>query len=619
MKEQISPVTKAEIKWPQGNIIEVGPGVDFIYIMRKDGKFAMPPIAQKMATDYKLSEEVLTQTLLEEYDTYFAKLADIFKWAYSSKGNFELHLFDPDKLDSQVRLKSSGQPIVSLDPLMNHGVHEFGVSRGYFLGGTKDFGQVARPGYGTLSDQSHGIATSVNGHQVSVAEEDIFSGGSVIASLNALLESGVTINKVIPGIQIGKPKKLSDMGLSVDSVIEYQTTDGADIFSKLDLGDPRDYLLGASGLVIKLPNGEFGRAPYILPFVSTTARAGIPAEIEKEFALQVLHANFEFFNTIQEKTGKPVLLKHMDHSFLVYMHQMYGVDPNTEMGQITTWLMENIDGFWEATKKQGDFQEKLASLNLPKDIVFLDVNGTLFPDESVDGHIPEEDISQLKQAVAAAKSKGLAVGLCSDSPLPQLQEIATKIGVDGPIIAENGNIIFNDGQTLTLNELPEIETYKSVIIDQAQKLGLQKTEDRIAPEFGGNQVDVNNSQWSFGANRNTSVTVFGPSQLIADLSSCFSDNQGISIDCSPEYNFFAIHPGENYKQNKGYTLNTLSAYGHKIIMVGNSMSDWVEPKHGVVCTFVSGAKINEGAKNKAGYISDKPTIKGVIDILEKIQ
>ena len=213
----------------------------------------------------------------------------------------------------------------------------------------------------------------------------------------------------------------------------------------------------------------------------------------------------------------------------------------------------------------------------------------------------------------------MAVGLCSDSPLPQLQEIAKKLGVDGPIIAENGNIIFNDGQALTLNELPEIETYRSKIIEQGQKLGFQQTEDCIAPEFGGKQIDVNNSQWSFGANRKTSVTVFGPSQLIIDLSSCFSDNQGISIDCSPEYNFFAIHPGENYKQNKGYTLDTLSAYGHNIVMVGNSMSDWVEPEHGVVCTFVGGARINGNATNQAGYISYKPTIKGVIDILEKIQ
>lgn len=620
MKEQINTLPNAEIKWPQGGKIEVGPDVDFVYIIRKDGKFAMPPIAQRMATDYQLNEEVLTQMLLEEYDTFFAKLADIFKWAYSSKGNFELHLFDPDKLENQVRLKSSGQPIVSLDPLMNQGVYEFGVSRAYFMGGVKDFGQVARPGSDTLSDQSCDIATSVNGHQVTVSEDDIFSGGSVIASLNALLESGVVINKVVPGIQIGKPKKISDMRLPVDPVVEYQTTDGVDIFSKLDLGDPRDYLMGASGLVIKLPNGEFGRAPYILPFVSTTTRAGIPIEIEKEFALKTLQANFEFFNTIQDKTGKPVLLKHMDHNFLVYMHQMYGVDSIADMGQVTAWLMENIDDFWEAAQKQGEFQEKLALLKLPEDIVFLDVNGTIFPDDSVDGYIPEDDIALLNQAVATAKSKGLAVGLCSDSPLSQLQEIAKKLKVDGPIIAENGNIIFNDGQALTLNELPEIEIYKRKIIELAQKLGLHQTEDCIAPEFGGRQVNVNNFQWSFGANRKTSVTVFGPSQLIEQLGTYFSGHQhGFSTDCSPEYNFFAIHPRENYKQNKGHTLNVLSAHGHKIVMIGNSMSDWVEPGDGVVCTFVGGARIMGEAIRKAGYISDMPTIKGVINILEKLQ
>lgn len=610
----------AEIKWPHENKVEVGSDVDFVYIMRKDGKFAMSAVAQKIASDYKVGEESLFQTFLEEYDTFFAKLSDIFKWGYTSKGNFELHLFDPDELDQAVRLKSDGAPIVSLDPLMKQGVHGFGVSRGYYLGGTKDFGQVERPGNEALSTQAQKIAKKLDGAQTSVSEDDIFSGGSVIASLNALLASGVDIKKVIPGIQIGKPKKLSDMGLSVDPVIEYQTTDGTDIFNKLDLGDPRDYLLGASGLVIKLPNGEYGRAPYILPFVSTTARAGIPTEIEKDFALKVLQANYEFFNTVQDKIGIPLLLKHMDHSFLVLMHQMYGVDPNTEMSQIVVWLMDNLEGFWETTKKQGEFQEELALLKLPQSIIFLDVNGTLFPDESTDGYIAEEDIYSLKTAVNKIKEKGLSVGLCSDSPLIQLKEFSQKMGIDGPIIAENGNIIFNDGQVLVLNELSDIEIYKGQIIDQAHELGFQQTDDSIAPEFGGSPVDVQNSLWSFGANREASITVFGPAYLIERLGSHFNgQKQEFSVDCSPEYNFFAIHPGENYKLNKGQALNTLAAFGQNIIMVGNSMSDWVEPEQGVICAFVNGARINSDIVNKAGYISDKQTIKGVIDILEKIQ
>lgn len=610
----------AKIIWPYKNPVEVDESVDFVYIMRKDGKFTMSPIAHTVAIDYQLNENALTQTLLEEYDTFFAKLADTLKWGYKSKGNFELHLFDSDELDKGVRYKSNGSPIVSLDPLMNQGVYEFGVSRGYYQGGTKDFGQVARPGSESLSTQAQEIAANLNSQPVSVSEDDIFSGGSVIASLNALLSKEINIKKVISGIQVGKPKKLSEMGLDVDPVIEYQTTDGVDIFDKVDLGDPRDYLLGASGLVVKLPDGEHGRAPYILPFVSTTARAGIPADIERAFALKVLQANYEFFKTVHDKIGVPLLLKHMDHSFFVLMHKMYGVDSHTEMSQVAAWLMDNLDGFWEITKKQGELQEKLASLMLPKHIVFLDVNGTLFPDESTDGYMPAEDIQSLKQAIAQAKERGLSVGLCSDSPLLQLKGVAEKLGIDGPILAENGNILVHTNQALTFHALPRIDTYKEQVSSLAADSGFEQTSDCVAPEFGGIPVDVQNLKWSFGANRETSITVFGPSQLIQRLGSHFSGNQqGFSVDCSPEYNYFALHPGDNYKDNKGQALNTLSVYGHHIIMVGNSMSDWVEPDHGVICTFVSGARIHPDAANKAGYISEEPVIKGVIDILENIK
>lgn len=610
----------AKIIWPHENIVEVSESVDFVYIMRKDGKFAMSPVAQKVANDYQLDESALTQTLLEEYDTFFAKLADTLKWGYTSKGNFELHLFDPDKLDSAARLKSGASPIVSLDPIMNQGVYEFGVSRGYYQGGKKDFGQVARPGSESLSTQAQKIAANLNGQPVSVSEDDIFSGGSVIASLNALLSDGINIKKVISGIQVGKPKKLSEMGLDVDPVVEYQTTGGADIFDKVDLGDPRDFLLGASGLVVKLPDGGFGRAPYILPFVSTTARAGIPTEIEKTFALKVLQANIEFFQTVRDKIGVPLLLKHMNHSFLALMHEMYGVDSHAEMSQVTAWLMDNLDGFWEITKKQGELQEELASLTLPQNIVFLDVNGTLFPDESTDGYIPGGDIHLFKHAITKAKEKGLSVGLCSDSPLLQLKEIAEKLGIDGPILAENGNILTHANQTLILNGLPSIDAYKAQVSLLATEFGFEQTCDCVAPEFGGIPVDVQGLKWSFGANRETSITVFGPSRLILLLGSHFRGNQQeFSVDCSPEYNYFAIHPGDNYKRNKGQALNTLSVYGHNIIMAGNSMSDWVEPDHGVVCTFVSGARINPDVTNKAGYISGKPLVEGVIEILENLE
>ncbi len=620
MLEKETSVTNKEttIKWPQLGKVEVGSDVDFLYVMRKDGKFAMFPIAQKMSQDYLLGQDSVSQALFEEYDTFFANLADILKWGFSPKGNIELHLYDPEKLDKDVRAKSEGKPIVSLDPLMNMGVCEQKVSRGYYLGGIKDFGQVTRPGSESLSAQAQKIANKLNGTPVSIAEDDIFSGGSVISSLNELENQGINIYKIVLGIQVGKPDKLTEMGLNIDPSVEYGTSDDTNIFDKVDLGDPRDYLLGASGLVVKLPNGKFGRAPYLLPFVSTAARASIPLELEEEFASKVLQANLQFFNNIEAKLGKPLLLKQMDQYFVTYMNTMYGFDQNTPMEQVVVWVIKNKDTLWEQTKAQGSFQEKLEALNLPKNMVFVDLNGTLVPEELEDRQIPEEDVALLKAAVKKAKGKGLQVGLCSDSPLPQLLDLGQQIGIDGPTIAENGNILYYENQKLIVNVLSNIDTNKNALSDVANNLGYQQVDDCVAVEFGGKKINTNSSVWGFGANREASITVFGSPELIQSLGKSFQTSNGISVDCSPEYGFFAIHPGVNYKLNKGQLLQSLKAYGYNVLMIGNSMSDWVDPETGVQCAFVNGAKITPEAKQKASYISDQNLIKGVVDIIEQI-
>lgn len=620
MIEKINYKARQEIKWPQTSKVEVGADVNFVYIMRKDGNFTMSPVAKRLATEYALDEGVTKQVLLEEYDTYFSKLADILKWGYSPKGSMELHLYDPAKLDKSVREKVGNLPTVSLDPLMNRGVFELGVSRGFYLGGRRDFGQVGRPGTGPLSKQADEISLVLNGDPIAVAEDDIFSGGSVVASLDELEGSGIKIQKLVTGIQVGTPDSISNKGLDAESVVVYKTTNGVDIFDKVDLGDPRDYLLGASGLVIKLPNGKFGRAPYILPFVSSSARAGIPEEMEKEFAMKVLQASLEFYIGAGERIGKPMLLKNMDPNFELYMSEMYGFNPNTSMETVATWLMDNLDRLSDTTKLLGELQAKnIESLALPKNTVYLDVNGTLIPDDSTDGYISEEDLSSLQEAVVAAEAKGLAVGLCSDSPLPQLQEFAAKLGIRGPIIAENGNIIFHNGEKLMVSEFKELQAHKANIIAHATDLGYEQLEDSIAPEFGGSIIDDSDNLWSFGANREASVTIFGPFDVTYYAYESYESNRDYDLDFAPEHNFIAIHIGKNFRFNKGRTLSALTALGYNAIMVGNSMSDWVEPDTGVQCAFVAKSTIGQKIAHKVAYVSDKPLVEGVVDILNSIK
>lgn len=620
MIEKINYKPRQEIKWPQTAKVEVGNNVDFVYIMRKDGNFTMSPVVRRLATEYALDEGATKQILLEEYDTYFSKLADILKWGYSPKGSMELHLYDPAKLDKSVREKIGGLPTVSLDPLMNKGVFELGVSRGFYMGGRKDFGQVARPGTDPLSKQADGISLVLNSALTAVAEDDIFTGGSVAASLTELKKSGVNVQKAVTGIQVDEPTSVLKMGVSVEAVVTYETADGAKILDKVDLGDPRDYLLGASGLVIKLPSGKFGRAPYILPFVSSAARAGIPTEMEKEFAQKVLQANLEFYIGAGERIGKPILLKSMDPNFVIYMVEMYGFNPNTSMETIAAWSMDNLDKLSDMTKLLGELQAKnVESLALPKNTVYLDVNGTLIPEDSADGYISEDNVGSLQEAVAAAEEKGLAVGLCSDSPLPQIQKFAAKLGISGPIIAENGNVVFNNGGTIIVNEIESLDEIKKKILSKAGFFGYKQGIDVVAPEFGGNTIPSDGDLWSFGANRETSVTVFGSQELITYLGTVFVNSAEYGVDVSPENGYFAIHPGTNFRLNKGRTLSALTAFGYNAIMVGNSKSDWVDPTSGVQCAFVAESRISEEIANKAAYVSDKPLVEGVVDILNSIK
>jgi|GEM_PF-3158236 len=609
---------KPIIKWPQGEKVTIPSAVDFVYVMRKDNKFTMSPIAASVARDYSLDEAQTRQTLIAEYDTFFSKLTDSFIRSFASKGNFEIHLYDPAQLEAKTRRKSADKPIVSLDPLIHDDVFSLHIARGYYPGGTNDYGSTARPGSKDLPEQAQLVAQKLNNGSVVLIDDDAFSGGSLARTVAQLQRESVAVDKIIPAIQIGKPGSFIDIGTKSDSVVEYQTENGEKIFDKVDLGDPRDFLIGTSGLVVKLPNGETGRAPYLLPFVSPSARASIPEENEKEFTQRVLMANREFFLAAADKIGHDILLRHMDPDFVKFMHTMYGFADSTRMDHIVTWAITNNDRLWERTKTWGELHEKIDNLQLPQNIVFVDINGTLLPHDS-DGTIADEKIDELKDTILSANEKGIEVGLCSDSPLPQLRQFADKLGFTGPIIAENGNIIHFNNKTVIVNPLPNRETYMQQIAGIASEFDYEQSKDCIAPEFGGEPLDMYDNRWGFGAGREASVTVFGPPELIEKLGEVIPAGKDISRDCSPQYHFFAIHPGADYKKNKGKTLHMLSTLGHNVIMVGDSMSDWADPKTGVQCSFVANAEISDEAASSAKMIARAPFIDGVNEIINSIR
>jgi len=322
--------------------VEVPTDVDFVYILRKDSEFVASHIAEHIAQDSVLPKEQIQSDVYHAYEDFTAHLGDVILTAFAPKGNVEIHCFDAEPL-KQAEFKKAGIfPIVSLDPLIEQGVTSFQVSRGFHLGGIKDFGQIARPGSESLEIQAKQIAEKFGNCPVSVVEDDIFSGGSVISALEHLQNAGVHIAKLIPGLQIGKPTKLDAMGIVTDPVVAYKTADHTDIFAKVDLGDPRDYLIGASGLVVQLTDASFGRVPYLLPFVSTSARAGIPKENEVSFAQKIYAYTMDFFTQVEGKIGQPVLLKHMDLYFCAYMQKEEGVSGETPMTEVVSWAIDQL-------------------------------------------------------------------------------------------------------------------------------------------------------------------------------------------------------------------------------------------------------------------------------------
>jgi phosphoglycolate phosphatase-like HAD superfamily hydrolase len=510
-----------------------------------------------------------------------------------------------------------------MDPLINHNIPVVAVSRGYYLGGRTTFGLTHRPDSKPLDEQLR--AAVPKGSEVNLVEDDVFTGGSIRQMAQRYEDHG-KIRRVVPGIQVGSPSHLENSGIAVLPVVRYQTVDGTDPVQegRIELDDPRDFLVGSSGLVVQLPSGKNGRAPYVLPFVSPAERASVDPSMEEEFSQSVLAASRRFFQELEARCGRRIELGDVEPAFVDTMRELLGLDTHMPMVDVIDFcfmhmreLRERMFRMGEAMADRDRLMAELNELAIPKDVVFLDVNGTLFPDESQDGALDQSALAEFVDAARALRERDVRLGLCSDSPLAPLQAIAERLGIDGPIIAENGNVVFDGQREVAVQSLPDIPRLRERIQDVANAGGYLQVPDALSPEFGGGRVNGDGKEWAFGAGRSTSVSVFGDAALVQALHEHFKDEQGLSIDSSPEYGYFALHPG-NLRANKGGTLRLLREQGRNVVMVGNSMSDWVPPESGVRCAFVGAARISAAAAQQAHYRAERPDLGGVVDILRYI-
>ena len=154
--------------------------------------------------------------------------------------------------------------VISLDAMLPSGTN-LAVSRLYAVGGYQALGHVARPGAPPLDEQLAAIAAGT----YTLRDDDHMSGGTLQA-VRAMLPHHV----VIAGTRLA---------------VEHDDEE--------EVVDSRDLLLGADdgGLVIELPDGGIGRAPYLLPYVDPAVRCCVPPRQVHAFSRRIWALNERTF------------------------------------------------------------------------------------------------------------------------------------------------------------------------------------------------------------------------------------------------------------------------------------------------------------------------------------
>lgn len=589
----------------------LSPG-NFVMAVRKDGSLAVSPLAKKLSVETNRSYDDCLFTLSRAYDNFVARICDLLLETLPGRKN-QIHLFDPLELARGVKQLAGGAAIVSMDPMLEGS--PYGNSRLYGFGGIHKIGRTERPGMPPLVEQISAIRNAFRGREVVLVDDDIASGETMCRAIEALNE--LEIRKIIPQIQCDCSGEQRISNIPVQAVYCYHGPR-----EQIDLCDPRDFVPGFGGLVVRVPGSEeLGRVPYIMPFCSPGERASVVKP--KYFSVEVLKANLHLFRQINAELNIAIRAIHMSEDLWPIL-RYFGLGL-PEMEDVISWMMKELDQIWSYCLEVGAMQGKLARLSLPEKIVLLDVNGTLIEPDASSTDLEAGKLQELKAEIQQLQQLEIAVGLCSDSPLVSLSELASYIGITGPILAEMGSVIsfFNNKEIIV--QFEELDLVKNEIKRYAEELGYVQREDSFAPEFEKSGVrvapDFANSEWSFGAGRLASISVFGPRELIVLLARHlrgYLDGAGFSasLDSSPQHNFLGIHPGQGLTR-KAEILTRLAEFGKRCLMVGDAATDFVNVPLARTA-FVGNAKVSEDMRNRAAYISQEDGLSGVIEILRMI-
>lgn len=268
------------------------------YVIRNEG---MLPLA-------KYQESVEKEILEKAQQEFLSKLIKLFKEAFNDK--LDVKVINMQQQLEKATLNLKDKQTISLDTYYR-GTYDIETSRLFDISDIqkKYVSLIGRIGHDTIE------------HQI----EKIKDGNYILVDDDSA--TGETIRDIVSNL----PERIN-----IEQIYLLASVLNEKIFDIVDL---RDFIIGVQngGLVVRLPNEEIARSPYMLPYVCLKTRATISVAKEMEFSIKLWEMNKEFYEQIDGN----IILAQTDNGFRKLMNYI-GFDDNTLLTDICDWHIRKL-------------------------------------------------------------------------------------------------------------------------------------------------------------------------------------------------------------------------------------------------------------------------------------
>lgn len=248
---------KTEIK-------EVTGAEELVFIVRNDSS-GIAKFFQRVILDFHgidKSEDVIRKY----YDMFTVEVMGIlYDYFEKNNGSVRKDEFHIDEIHARLRKRLAGKSVINLDKYFEFHAPLFQHSRLFAQDAQTPLGYSHISGLSSVEEQIDGIRKHQSS-SVALVDDDFTTGGTFSEVTRLMAMHQISVHEICPGIKRGAGKAW-DPSITISPVYEYRINDERDILEATYLKNPRDFLFGVAGSVVKLPTGIICRGiPYIAPF-----------------------------------------------------------------------------------------------------------------------------------------------------------------------------------------------------------------------------------------------------------------------------------------------------------------------------------------------------------------